>query len=204
MDVRYEVDPARVRPHEVMDIRGSAERLRAETGWVPEIPLERTVADALEAWRVELGLGGEASSTAPSDSNSSRTESPAVTAGGGAITPVMMRSPGRRRSPAASRRCEIAVTMGSRCPPVRSAGTCSRSSPFTHTRAAPGEPASTRGPNATARWKMLPASIRGTSQDRSGVSATSSAGSSATIVRPSSPSSTATSGSATVGRPSVG
>ena len=54
LDVRYEVDPARVRPHEVMDIRGSAERLRAETGWVPEIPLERTVADALEAWRVEL------------------------------------------------------------------------------------------------------------------------------------------------------
>jgi GDP-4-dehydro-6-deoxy-D-mannose reductase len=54
VDVRYEVDPARVRPHEVMDIRGSAERLRAETGWVPEIPLERTVADALEAWRVEL------------------------------------------------------------------------------------------------------------------------------------------------------
>ena len=40
-----------------MDIRGSAERLRAETGWVPEIPLERTVADALEAWRVELRLG---------------------------------------------------------------------------------------------------------------------------------------------------
>ena len=54
VDVRYEVDPARVRPHEVMDIRGSAELLRAETGWVPEIPLERTVADALEAWRVEL------------------------------------------------------------------------------------------------------------------------------------------------------
>ena len=54
VDVRYEVDPARVRPHEVMDIRGSAERLRAETGWVPEIPLARTVADALEAWRVEL------------------------------------------------------------------------------------------------------------------------------------------------------
>ena len=53
--VRHEVDPARVRAHDVPEVRGSAERLRAATGWVPEIPLERTVADALEAWREELG-----------------------------------------------------------------------------------------------------------------------------------------------------
>jgi GDP-4-dehydro-6-deoxy-D-mannose reductase len=53
--VRHEVDPARVRAHDVAEVRGSAERLRAATGWTPEIPLERTVADALEAWREELG-----------------------------------------------------------------------------------------------------------------------------------------------------
>jgi GDP-4-dehydro-6-deoxy-D-mannose reductase len=53
--VRHEVDPARVRAHDVPEVRGSAERLRAATGWRPEIPLERTVADALEAWREELG-----------------------------------------------------------------------------------------------------------------------------------------------------
>ncbi len=53
--VRHEVDPARVRAHDVPEVRGSAERLRAATGWAPEIPLERTVADALEAWREELG-----------------------------------------------------------------------------------------------------------------------------------------------------
>jgi GDP-4-dehydro-6-deoxy-D-mannose reductase len=53
--VRHEVDPARVRAHDVPEVRGSAERLRAATGWTPEIPLERTVADALEAWREELG-----------------------------------------------------------------------------------------------------------------------------------------------------
>ena len=53
--VRHEVDPARVRAHDVPEVRGSAERLRAVTGWTPEIPLEQTVADALESWREELG-----------------------------------------------------------------------------------------------------------------------------------------------------
>jgi GDP-4-dehydro-6-deoxy-D-mannose reductase len=53
--VRHEVDPARVRAHDVPEVRGSAERLRAATGWTPEIPLEQTVADALESWREELG-----------------------------------------------------------------------------------------------------------------------------------------------------
>jgi GDP-4-dehydro-6-deoxy-D-mannose reductase len=51
--VRHEVDPERVRAHDVPEVRGSAERLRAACGWRPEIPLERTVADALEAWRLE-------------------------------------------------------------------------------------------------------------------------------------------------------
>jgi GDP-4-dehydro-6-deoxy-D-mannose reductase len=53
--VRHEVDPARVREHDVPEVRGSAERLRAATGWTPEIPLDQTVTDALEAWREELG-----------------------------------------------------------------------------------------------------------------------------------------------------
>jgi GDP-4-dehydro-6-deoxy-D-mannose reductase len=53
--VRHEVDPARVRSHDVPEVRGSAERLRAATGWTPEIPLERTVRDALEEWREALG-----------------------------------------------------------------------------------------------------------------------------------------------------
>jgi GDP-4-dehydro-6-deoxy-D-mannose reductase len=53
--VRHEVDPERVRAHDVPELRGSAERLRAACGWRPEVSLERTVADALEAWRRELG-----------------------------------------------------------------------------------------------------------------------------------------------------
>jgi GDP-4-dehydro-6-deoxy-D-mannose reductase len=54
IEVRHEVDPARVREHDVREIRGSAERLRDACGWRPEIPIERTVADALDAWRERL------------------------------------------------------------------------------------------------------------------------------------------------------
>jgi GDP-4-dehydro-6-deoxy-D-mannose reductase len=54
VEVRHEVDPARVRPHDVPEIRGTAQRLRSATRWTPEISLERTVADALDAWRTRL------------------------------------------------------------------------------------------------------------------------------------------------------
>jgi GDP-4-dehydro-6-deoxy-D-mannose reductase len=47
----FDVDESLVRAHEVMEVRGSAERLRAATGWQPEIPLERTLADTVEWWR---------------------------------------------------------------------------------------------------------------------------------------------------------
>jgi len=52
--VRHEVDPERMRPHDVPEVRGSAELLGLASGWKPEIPLARTVADALDAWRAEL------------------------------------------------------------------------------------------------------------------------------------------------------
>jgi GDP-4-dehydro-6-deoxy-D-mannose reductase len=54
LPVRHEIEPARVRAHDVPEVRGSAERLQAATGWRPEIPLERTVADALDDWRERL------------------------------------------------------------------------------------------------------------------------------------------------------
>jgi GDP-4-dehydro-6-deoxy-D-mannose reductase len=49
--IEHTVDPARVRAHEVPEIRGSADRLRAATGWAPEIPFERTLADAVASFR---------------------------------------------------------------------------------------------------------------------------------------------------------
>jgi GDP-4-dehydro-6-deoxy-D-mannose reductase len=56
-ELDHTVDPARVRAHEVMEVRGSSERLRAATGWEPEIPLARTVADTVAWWREQVAGG---------------------------------------------------------------------------------------------------------------------------------------------------
>ncbi len=44
-------DPDLVRPVEVPVVRGDPTRLRAATGWWPEIPLDETLADVLSYWR---------------------------------------------------------------------------------------------------------------------------------------------------------
>jgi len=49
--VQVERDESRVRPADVPRLSGDPARLRAATGWSPEIPLERTLADTLEAAR---------------------------------------------------------------------------------------------------------------------------------------------------------
>lgn len=51
LDIRHEVDPARLRAHDVPEVRGSADRLAKASGWAPAIPLEQTVADAIDYWR---------------------------------------------------------------------------------------------------------------------------------------------------------
>jgi len=56
-ELEHVVDPALVRSHEVMEVRGSAARLAAATGWAPEIPLERTLRDAVAWWREEIRAG---------------------------------------------------------------------------------------------------------------------------------------------------
>lgn len=43
----HRVDPALVRAHEVMEIRGSNDKLRAATGWTPSIPIEQTLSDTV-------------------------------------------------------------------------------------------------------------------------------------------------------------
>jgi GDP-4-dehydro-6-deoxy-D-mannose reductase len=55
-EIHAEVEPGRLRTHEVPEVRGSADRLRRGSGWEPEIPLERTLADALAAWRERLAV----------------------------------------------------------------------------------------------------------------------------------------------------
>ena len=49
--VRVETDPERLRPSDNPIVIGSHARLTAETGWRPEIPIERTLADLLDYWR---------------------------------------------------------------------------------------------------------------------------------------------------------
>ncbi|QQS20182.1 GDP-mannose 4,6-dehydratase [Candidatus Saccharibacteria bacterium] len=46
-----ENDPTRMRPSDTPDIYGSHEKLTADTGWQPEIPLEVTLADVVADWR---------------------------------------------------------------------------------------------------------------------------------------------------------
>jgi GDP-4-dehydro-6-deoxy-D-mannose reductase len=58
IEVEHVVDPARVRAHEVLDHRGSFDRLHAATGWAPRIPLRQTIADTVAWWEAELGSGG--------------------------------------------------------------------------------------------------------------------------------------------------
>ncbi len=52
-DLTLETDPALVRPVDVPVLRGSAERLRAATGWEPHIPLATTLADVLTSWETD-------------------------------------------------------------------------------------------------------------------------------------------------------
>jgi GDP-4-dehydro-6-deoxy-D-mannose reductase len=54
VEIDHHVDPAKVRTHEVQEIRGSAARLHGATGWHPEIPFEQTLADTLAYWRSNL------------------------------------------------------------------------------------------------------------------------------------------------------
>jgi len=54
IEVEHVVDPARVRPNEVMDLRGSHDRLSAATEWQPKISLRQTMADTIAWWEREL------------------------------------------------------------------------------------------------------------------------------------------------------
>jgi GDP-4-dehydro-6-deoxy-D-mannose reductase len=53
----HRIDPALVRAHEVMEVRGDPSRLKDATGWEPEIPLERTLADTVGWWRERIRAG---------------------------------------------------------------------------------------------------------------------------------------------------
>jgi GDP-4-dehydro-6-deoxy-D-mannose reductase len=52
--MRLEFDPARARPVDLPVLRGDNSKLRAATGWTPEIPLDQTLADVLDSARQKV------------------------------------------------------------------------------------------------------------------------------------------------------
>jgi GDP-4-dehydro-6-deoxy-D-mannose reductase len=51
LDLEIVVDPARVRPVDLPELRGDPSRLHAATGWEPEISLDVTLSDVLGYWQ---------------------------------------------------------------------------------------------------------------------------------------------------------
>ncbi len=51
VEVDHQIDPGLVRSHEVMEVRGAPDKLRAATGWEPRIALTDTLRDTVRWWR---------------------------------------------------------------------------------------------------------------------------------------------------------
>jgi GDP-4-dehydro-6-deoxy-D-mannose reductase len=49
--IRIRVDPSRYRPNDVPLLLGDPTRITTELGWLPEIPLDKTLDDLLSYWR---------------------------------------------------------------------------------------------------------------------------------------------------------
>lgn len=52
--ISIEQDPSRLRPSDVPVIVGDYSRFAAATGWEPQIPIEQSLQDTLDYWRVQL------------------------------------------------------------------------------------------------------------------------------------------------------
>jgi GDP-4-dehydro-6-deoxy-D-mannose reductase len=58
-DVEIRVDPERVRPVDVPELRGDHTKITEETGWEPRIPMEETLRSVLEDWSRRLAESQE-------------------------------------------------------------------------------------------------------------------------------------------------
>ncbi len=58
--VTAETDAARFRPGEVSTVVGDPTKMRTETGWAPQIPLDKTIRDLLDYWRMKVHAEGRA------------------------------------------------------------------------------------------------------------------------------------------------
>ena len=52
--VTVRADPALMRPADIPVVVGDPTRIREETGWEPEVPMEKTLADLLDYWRARM------------------------------------------------------------------------------------------------------------------------------------------------------
>lgn len=50
-DIKVETDPAKLRPVDVPIIEADITKLKEDTGWIPEISLDQTITETLEAYR---------------------------------------------------------------------------------------------------------------------------------------------------------
>jgi GDP-4-dehydro-6-deoxy-D-mannose reductase len=57
VEVTVETDPQRLRPSDVEKLIGDSSKFRADTGWEPQIPLDRTLRDLLDYWRERIEKG---------------------------------------------------------------------------------------------------------------------------------------------------
>jgi len=49
--IRTQEDPARLRPSDVPILWADTAKFQRATGWEPQIPFEKTLADLLDYWR---------------------------------------------------------------------------------------------------------------------------------------------------------
>lgn len=52
--VEIEIDPAKLRKTDAPLLQGDRRKIQVETGWLPRIPLEKTLGDLLDDWRTRL------------------------------------------------------------------------------------------------------------------------------------------------------
>ena len=50
-DIEVRIDKSRLRPIDVPVIEADISKLRSDTGWNAEIPIERTIRETLDYWR---------------------------------------------------------------------------------------------------------------------------------------------------------
>jgi len=60
VEVEVQVDAKRLRPVDMPELRGSAAKLTADTGWTPSVPIDETLRALLDDWRGRLAAQTDA------------------------------------------------------------------------------------------------------------------------------------------------